>query len=279
MEKENTQSGQTDQEAIVQSSPKVLVTLDKLTIQVKREDFLDENIIRPGNLKLPNGFQPFLGIKNQGHDISITFNPSHHLDYQKSLNHLKQIIRPESFSKAKISRVDLALTFNTDFLDVIRYLNFHGKHACRIYQNIKRGVRSLCVGKDKKTFSIVIYDKALQMKSKGVKPTSEPLTRMEFQRYPLPPNTNLGNLLEEVMKAGPFNHLEELTIHFDESKEDGRFFKKLIHKTGYFAARQILNEHGNFDRNYGHCYEVIASSKAPYGNLFSKGIIPFLQGE
>lgn len=184
--------------------------------------------------------------------------------------------------KAKVSRLDCAVTLPTSFQKAFMGLDFGTKRSIERYPENSLG-RSVYVGRNGKRNEMLIYDKRKQSKTKrNESPISHPCTRIEIHSL-----IKKGMRVEDLpglVDHRPFKHVTRYKIEFVEPTSKSpkvwlRYgeFKSLVEREGFFMARRILAKQSN--RNF-KLYEPFFNRtrvKPSLDTIFRRGMAQFFK--
>lgn len=215
--------------------------------------------------------------------VLFSFNPSKEFSNGwELLDELRNELGPWAL-KAKISRLDCAVTLPLSFQDVFMGLDFGSKRSVERYPENSLG-RNVYVGRQGRRNELLIYDKRKQSKTlQGQVPIQHPCTRIEINSI-----VKKGMTVEELPQLvdhRPFRHIIRYKITFNEpviksTKVWRRYgeFVSLVEREGFFMARKILHKKTkrNFMKLYGPFFEL-QKVKPSFDTIFRKGMAQFFE--
>lgn len=208
---------------------------------------------------MDSGF--YFGLPSWGSQMvfRLITRPSAFESFNKFYDRLMQVFRADEIEQLRIVRLDLALDYTLPFGDLLQRFDFTRKQARIAYQDEGGSRTGITIGRGSE--KIVVYDKARESGQNG------PITRIEIQMTGAKlPTRSLESLQETlvVSKWNPFEHisLNDIVVSSTQSlpTENQRLkaarLSAILSREGFFAAKRVLNEQGNFGRDFGMLMSV-----------------------
>ncbi len=198
-------------------------------------------------------------------------NPNRFDGYQGYQSFLGAIVPQEALNSSVITRVDLNLDFSCDFSELLKSIDIKNKRSSLTYID-DSGVRTgMIIGKGNET--IAVYDKS--RKDKLEKPISRIELRLSGAKLPTRSQTALQSKLLHNDYFFQINGIHVAALPSSQSSQDKvNTFSTMIKRDGLFAAKRVLSQHRNFDRDYGKLFMFESWTNQPT-ELFKNEIHKF----
>ena len=187
---------------------------------------------------------------------------------------LRQLLRDDELDELQISRLDIAIDYEIPLSSLLRGLDVTHKFARASYDDLGALRTGMLIGRGPE--KILVYDKAYES---GL---PSPLTRIEIQLSGKKlPTRSYRNLAETLKTWSPFRaiHLHEVELasnFLSEAQQERRNqLHYLMERDGLLAARRVLNQNQNFDRDFSPLMALTPWSEQP-SDAYTKGIRKFL---
>lgn len=210
---------------------------------------------------------------DKAHFTKFIINPNRFKTWNSFVTFFKVIIPPYGFNTATISRMDLNIDFQCEFMQFIKHFDIKFKRSSFEFFGASGKREGLRIGKGNE--KIVIYDKSEEMQ------TDTPLTRMELRVAQCKiPCKLLKDITPEILQQNFFKNIVGLNVYdgdmliLPEQQEKLTKFRSALSKDGFHLTTAILDKNGNFKRDYAKIIKVKTWEKQP-DQLFREHIRSF----
>lgn len=217
--------------------------------------------------------------------LRFSLNPSFFTTIWDCLDAIKSVLGQQGL-RAKVKRIDIAVTFPCDFRSVYMGLDF-GFSRSISHVGFEGKGETVYIGKIGKRWRIKIYDKTKEMKANAKKKgrtINYPCTRIEITWRP--ENEMKIEELCQMLEVEPFNDLTAHHFRFVEPPVSARGqvwrnfyeFEQLCMRWGYWHARKKLNKkyRRNFAKKFGSFFDL-SEMKPTLDEIYLQGIRGFFQ--